>query len=106
MTNSTDLWEEQVNRAKKLLENLPAKDSKKSRQEAASELVEDFKNAMKNGYTAAQISDILKNEGISIPVYLIKKVCKDEQKPEKKNKEKIGEMPETKPEQNLTNTAL
>ena len=105
MTNSTDLWEEQVNRAKKLLENLPAKDSKKSRREAANELVEDFKNAMKNGYTAAQISDILKNEGISIPVYLIKKVCKDDQKTDEKSKGKTGKAPATQPEQNLTDTA-
>ena len=67
MTTDKNLWEEQVSRAKNLLENLPPKDSKKTRQEAANELEEDFKKAMSNGYTAAKISDILKNEGIDIP---------------------------------------
>ena len=76
MTTDKNLWEEQVSRAKKLLENLPPKDSKKTKKEAASELEEDFKKAMSHGYTAAQISDILKNEGIDIPAYIIKKVCK------------------------------
>ena len=99
MTTDKNLWEEQVSRAKKLLENLPPKDSKKTKKEAASELEEDFKKAMSNGYTAAQISDILKNEGIDIPAYIIKKVCKGFRPKVKKRSDSTETEPETPVEQ-------
>ena len=99
MTTDKNLWEEQVSRAKNLLENLPPKDSKKTRQEAANELEEDFKKAMSNGYTAAQISDILKNEGIDIPAYIIKKVCKGFSPKSKNHRENTEAEPETPVEQ-------
>ena len=99
MTTDKNLWEEQISRAKNLLENLPPKDSKKTRQEAANELEEDFKKAMSHGYTAAQISDILKNEGISIPAYIIKKVCKGFRPKSKNYSEYTEAEPETPVEQ-------
>ena len=99
MTTDKNLWEEQISRAKNLLENLPPKDSKKTRQEAANELEEDFKKAMSNGYTAAQISDILKNEGIDIPAYIIKKVCKGFSPKSKNHRENTEAEPETPVEQ-------
>ena len=99
MTTDKNLWEEQVSRAKNLLENLPPKDSKKTRQEAANELEEDFKKAMSNGYTAAQISDILKNEGIDIPAYIIKKVCKGFRPKSKKHSGHTETVSETPVEQ-------
>ncbi|MBQ3172519.1 MAG: hypothetical protein IKL39_00305 [Mailhella sp.] len=99
MTTDKNLWEEQVSRAKKLLENLPPKDSKKTKKEAASELEEDFKKAMSRGYTAAQISDILKNEGIDIPAYIIKKVCKGFSPKSKNHRENTEAEPETPVEQ-------
>ena len=99
MTTDKNLWEEQVSRAKNLLENLPPKDSKKTRQEAANELEEDFKKAMSNGYTAAQISDILKNEGIDIPAYIIKKVCKGFSPKSKNHRENTEAESETPVEQ-------
>ena len=99
MTTDKNLWEEQISRAKNLLENLPPKDSKKTRQEAANELEEDFKKAMSHGYTAAQISDILKNEGIDIPAYIIKKVCKGFSPKSKNHRENTEAEPETPVEQ-------
>ena len=85
--------------SKKTSRKSSAKDSKKTKKEAASELEEDFKKAMSHGYTAAQISDILKNEGIDIPAYIIKKVCKGFSPKSKNHRENTEAEPETPVEQ-------
>ena len=54
-----------------LLQKLPEKDDRKTRLEAAKLLEKDFKKAMQKGYSAKEISTILKNEGIIIPAYLV-----------------------------------
>lgn len=72
MAHSAKIRPEQINRARKLLQDLPEKDNRKTRPEAAKLLEKDFRKAMQKGYNAKEISAILKNEGILIPVYLVK----------------------------------
>ena len=72
MAQSAKIRPEQISRAKKLLQHLQEKENKKTRPEAAKLLEKDFKKAMQKGYSAKEISAILKNEGIIIPAYLVK----------------------------------
>lgn len=72
MAQSAKIRPEQINRARKLLQDLPEKDNRKTRSEAAKLLEKDFRKAMQKGYSAKELSAILKNEGIIIPAYLVK----------------------------------
>lgn len=72
MAQSAKIRPEQISRARKLLQDLPKKDNKKTRLEAAKLLEKDFRKAMQKGYSAKEICVILKNEGIIIPAYLVK----------------------------------
>ena len=63
---------EQIRQAQKLLNELPPKDDRKTRQESAEILEKDFRKAFKKGYTPQELSMMLKNAGIIIPAYLIK----------------------------------
>lgn len=73
MTSNATIRPQQIERAKKLLQNLPEKEDRKTRPEAAELLERDFKKAREKGYSAKELSQILKNEGIIIPAYLIKR---------------------------------
>ena len=64
---------EQITRAKRLLQDLPEKDERKTREEAAELLEKDFRRVLDKGYSPKEISALLKNEGIIIPAYLVKK---------------------------------
>lgn len=64
---------EQIRQAQKLLSELPAKDNRKTREEAAGILEKDFRKAFKKGYTPQELSMMLKNAGIIIPAYLTEK---------------------------------
>ena len=92
---------EQIRQAQKLLNELPVKDDKKTREEAAGILEKDFRKAFKKGYTPKELSMMLKNAGIIIPAYLTEKFLKEEDealqpklsvKTNRKNKEK-NELP-------------
>lgn len=72
MGQSAKIRPAQIARAKKLLQSLPEKDDAKTRQEAAKILEKDFQKAKKKGYTPKELRQILKNEGIIVPAYLIK----------------------------------
>lgn len=72
MTARATIRPEQIARAKKLLQDLPEKDDRKTRPEAARLLENDFRKAMKKGYCPKEICALLKNEGILIPARLIK----------------------------------
>lgn len=72
MAQSAKIRPEQISRAKKLLQDLPEKENRKTRLEAAKLLEKDFRKAMQKGYNAKELSAILKNEGILIPAYLVK----------------------------------
>ena len=72
MGQSAKIRPAQIARAKKLLQGLPEKDDAKTRHEAAKILEKDFQKAKKKGYTPKELRQILKNEGIIVPAYLIK----------------------------------
>jgi hypothetical protein len=78
MASNGKVRPEQITRAKKLLQNLPERDERKTREEAAELLEKDFRKALGKGYNPKQISAILKNEGIIIPAYLVKKFLTEE----------------------------
>lgn len=73
MASSATIRPQQIERARKLLQNLPEKENRKTRSEAAELLERDFKKAKEKGYTPRELSQMLKNEGIVIPAYLIKR---------------------------------
>lgn len=64
---------EQIRQAQRLLNELPVKDNRKTREEAAGILEKDFRKAFKKGYTPQELSMMLKNVGIIIPAYLTEK---------------------------------
>ena len=73
MAHNATIRPQQIERAKKLLQDLPEKEDGKTRPEAAELLEKDFRKAKKKGYNPRELSQMLKNEGIIIPAYLIKR---------------------------------
>lgn len=73
MASNATIRPQQIDRARKLLQNLPEKENRKTRPEAAELLARDFKKAKEKGYNPKELSQMLKNEGIVIPAYLIKR---------------------------------
>lgn len=90
---------EQIRQAQKLLNELPAKDNRKTREEAAGILEKDFRKAFKKGYTPQELSMMLKNAGIIIPAYLTEKFLKAENGVSQPHKKPTKANPEddTKP---------
>ena len=78
MASKAKLRPEQIERARKLLNDLPEKDDRKTREEAAQLLEKDFRKVLKRGYTPKELSMMLKNAGIIIPAYLVEKFLKPE----------------------------
>lgn len=72
MAAKAKLTAAQIERAKTLLQELPEKDDRKTREEAAGLLEKDFRKALKKGYTPKELSAMLKNTNIAIPAYLVK----------------------------------
>ena len=73
MAHNATIRPQQIERARKLLQDLPGKEDRKTRTEAAELLEKDFRKALKKGYSPSELSQMLKNEGIIIPAYLIKR---------------------------------
>ena len=69
MAQNATIRPQQIERARKLLQDLPEKEDRKTRPEAAGE---GFQKAKEKGYNSRELSQMLKNEGIIIPAYLIK----------------------------------
>ena len=92
MAKGGKLRPEQVERARKLLNDLPEKNERKTREEAAGFLEKDFRKALQRGYTPKELSMMLKNAGIIIPAYLVEKFL------EPKN-EAVSPKPAPKPAQ-------
>lgn len=89
MGQSPKIRLEQIAKARKLLQQLPEKDDRKTRPEAAELLESDFRKALRKGYDPTELSNILKNEGIIIPAYLIRKyrtTSGDAPRPQKREK--------------------
>ncbi len=92
MAQNAKIRPQQIARAKKLLQDLPEKDDRKTRPEAAELLERDFKSAKEKGYNPRELSQMLKNEGIIIPAYLIKRFFAengDAPRPQKKEKTSV-----------------
>ncbi len=66
MTSNATIRPQQIARARKLLQELPEKEDKKTRSEAAELLERDFKKAKKKSYNPKELSQMLKNEGIIV----------------------------------------
>ena len=73
MAQNATIRPQQIERARKLLQDLPEKEDRKTRLEAAELLERDFRKAKEKGYNPRELSQMLKNEGIIIPAYLIKR---------------------------------
>ena len=95
MASAPTIRPEQITRAKKLLQDLPEKENKKTRPEAAKLLEKDFRKALKKGYSAKEISAVLKNEGIIIPAYLVKNFFSESDDTPHQTKEKCSEEKKT-----------
>lgn len=77
MAQSATIRPEQISRARKLLQDLPERENRKTRPEAAKLLENDFRKALKKGYSPEDLRSLLKSEGIIIPAYLIKQFHQD-----------------------------
>lgn len=72
MAKFANIRPEQINKARRMLQDLPEKTERKTRQEAALLLESDLRKALKKGYGPKELCALLKNEGIIIPAYLIR----------------------------------
>lgn len=77
MTRFANIRPEQINKARRMLQDLPEKTERKTRQEAALLLESDLRKALKKGYGPKELCTLLKNEGIIIPTYLIRQFCSE-----------------------------
>ncbi len=62
-----------IENLKKRLEKLPLKDDVKSREEAVEILEASFQDALKKGYTLKELRIIFAEEGVALPLSLLKK---------------------------------
>jgi len=67
MSQGPKITKKKISRAKSVLQDLPELDTRKTRPEAAAILEADFRRALRKGYDPAELSRILKKEGIIIP---------------------------------------
>ena len=77
MARFANIRPEQINKARRMLQDLPEKIERKTRQEAALLLESDLRKALKKGYGPKELCTLLKNEGIIIPTYLIRQFCSE-----------------------------
>lgn len=84
MAKNARIRPEQITRAQKLLQDLPEKDDRKTRTEAAKLLEKDFKKAFQKGYSPKEIASLLKNAGVLIPAYIVKEFLTPENKKTRK----------------------
>ena len=98
MAKNATIRPQQIERARKLLQDLPEKEDRKTRPEAAELLERDFRKAKEKGYTPRELSQMLKNEGI-IPAYLIKRFFSEDENvsvPQKKETTPVKKRPTEK----------
>ena len=72
--------DQEIFSAKKALQSLEPKIVGKSRDEAFIALEKELKEALKKGYSIKEISDVLKNNGVIMPVSYLKKLTESERK--------------------------
>lgn len=99
MAKNATIRPQQIERARKLLQDLPEKEDRKTRPEAAELLERDFRKAKEKGYNPRELSQMLKNEGIIIPAYLIKRFFSEDENvsaPQKKETTPVKKHPTEK----------
>ena len=99
---------QQIERARKLLQDLPEKEDRKTRPEAAELLERDFRKAKEKGYNPRELSQMLKNEGIIIPAYLIKRFFSEDENvsaPQKKETTPVKKHPTEKASFTVSDTS-
>lgn len=74
MGTRTDLDPKQLNRVQKLITRRTQKNAKITQQEAAQKLEPQLRQALKNGYSARELSRILKDANFPIPANLIREL--------------------------------
>lgn len=72
MPRPSKIHPEQIDAARKMLRELPVKEGHKTSSEAALLLSKDFRAAFKKGYSAKDISELLKQGGIPISASVVK----------------------------------
>lgn len=70
---------------KKRLQKLPLKDDVKSREEAVEILEASFQDALKKGYTLKELRSLFAEEGVALPLSLLKKQHVRKQEPSVRN---------------------
>ncbi|WP_302978457.1 hypothetical protein [Bilophila wadsworthia] len=88
MSQGPKITKKKISRAKSVLQDLPELDTRKTRPEAAAILEADFRRALRKGYDPAELSRILKKEGIIIPAYLIEQYSLEADESSKSSKPK------------------
>lgn len=72
MAKAIKVQPEQIASAKRILQELPVKESGKTRQEAAALLAKEVQAALNKGYTFKDISEALKADGVPLSAAMIK----------------------------------
>lgn len=86
--------DDQILSARKSLQALEKKETKKTRDEVFFALEKDIKDALKKGYSLKEISEKLRESGILLPVAFLKNFQLTEESFEKKAKNKTKKLPE------------
>ena len=72
MARAQKITSEQIESARKVLQELPVKEVGKSKEDAAALLIKDIQAALKKGYTVREISQRIKQDGTPVSASLIK----------------------------------
>ena len=73
MTRQTSISLKKIEALKKRLQKLPLRDEIKSREEAVEILEPSFQGALKKGYTLKELRALFAEEGVFLPLSLLKK---------------------------------
>ena len=79
MAKQANMSLKKIEALKKRLQKLPLKEDVKSREEAAQILETSFQNALKKGYTLKELRALFVEEGVALPLSLLKRRTPQEQ---------------------------
>lgn len=80
MAEKTKIPLKKIEALKKRLQKLPLKEDVKSRDEAVEILETSFQDALRKGYTLKELRTLFTEEGVALPLSLLKKRTTGEQK--------------------------
>lgn len=79
MTKKAKIPLQKIETLKKRLQKLPIKNTAKSREEAVEVLASSFQDALEKGYTPKELRSIFAEEGVALPLSLLRKHVEEEQ---------------------------